>query len=250
MFVNDIEYKFIQPPAFLAEFVESYWMLVNHSEEEKAVVLVPDGRVDVFFSYSSAEPFHTTVAGVEREASSASIRPRTVIFAVSFKLLAVEYILDTTVSVNEVRYLPAGFWGITADDLADFGRFCQTISDILKGLADKAMDGRKVKLFELIYGSNGSLPIRELAERAAWSSRQINRYFNQRFGISLKAYCDILRFRASFQDIRAGKLFPEQNFTDQAHFIRDVRKFSGVTPKGLRKNQNDRFIQFSTLEKR
>lgn len=249
MFVQDLEYKLIQPPGFLAEFVESYWMLVNHSAEEKAVVLVPDGRVDVFFSRSATEPFHVTIAGLERQAASASIRPKTVIFAVSFKLLAIESLLDTTVAVDEVRYLPADFWGLSADDLADFDRFCQTVSATLPSLIHNAIDPRKRRLFDRIYASNGAQTIHELAGHSAWSSRQINRYFNQRFGLSLKAYCDILRFRASFQAISAGKLFPEQNFTDQAHFIRDVRKFSGVTPKQLSKNQNDRFIQFSTLEK-
>ncbi|GAB3274493.1 hypothetical protein GCM10027347_47410 [Larkinella harenae] len=250
MIMQDIEYKLVPPPGFLTEFVESYWMLANHADEEKAVVVVPDGRVDVFFSSSATEPFHVTVSGLEESPAQAAILPKTVIFAVSFKLLAVEYVLNTTVLRNEVKYLPADFWDISADDLLDFGRFCQTVSTRLKAITNKDIDARKRKLFALIYASNGALPVRELSERSAWSSRQINRYFNQRFGLSVKAYCNILRFRASFQAIRSGKLFPEQNFTDQAHFIRDVKRFSGVTPKELNKNQNDRFIQFSTLEKR
>jgi AraC-like DNA-binding protein len=89
-----------------------------------------------------------------------------------------------------------------------------------------------------------------MSEQVHWSSRQINRYFNQLFGLSLKAYCNILRFRASFQHIKEGKLFPEQNFTDQAHFIKEIKKFSGVLPKELSKNKDDRFIQFSTLTKK
>jgi AraC-like DNA-binding protein len=93
------------------------------------------------------------------------------------------------------------------------------------------------------------MTVKELSENVYWSSRQINRYFNDKFGISLKKFCTILRFKASFQHIKEGKLFPEQNFADQAHFIREVKKLTGFTPKELCKNQNDRFVQFSTLTK-
>ncbi|HVI46227.1 MAG TPA: AraC family transcriptional regulator, partial [Chitinophaga sp.] len=98
---------------------------------------------------------------------------------------------------------------------------------------------------DLIYTSNGSLTVQELSDRVAWSRRQINRYFNEQFGISLKAYCNIFRFKASLQQIKEGRLFPELNFADQTHFIKEVKRFSGVSPKELAKNQNGRFILLS-----
>ena len=83
-----------------------------------------------------------------------------------------------------------------------------------------------------------------------WSSRQINRYFNRIFGISLKAYCNIFRFKSSLNDIKNGELFPTLNFADQTHFIKEVKKMSGVTPKELSKNENDRFILLSSMSKK
>ncbi len=77
---------------------------------------------------------------------------------------------------------------------------------------------------------------------------QINRYFNQQFGISLKTYCNILRFGASFKHISEGKLFPEQNLADQNHFIKEIKKFAGVTPKVLSKNKDDRFVNISAIK--
>ncbi|MGE8425120.1 MAG: AraC family transcriptional regulator, partial [Sphingobacterium siyangense] len=74
-----------------------------------------------------------------------------------------------------------------------------------------------------------------------------NRYFNQQFGLSLKSYCNILRFRSSLDHIAKGKLFPEEHFFDQTHFIKEIKKFSGVVPKELLKNKNDRFILLSSL---
>lgn len=78
-----------------------------------------------------------------------------------------------------------------------------------------------------------------------WKLHLIRRRFLPE--LSLKAYCNILRFRASFTQINAGKLFPQENFSDQSHFIREVKKLSGVSPKELKRNRNDRFIQFSVL---
>ena len=98
--------------------------------------------------------------------------------------------------------------------------------------------------------SNGEIGVRALSEKVFWSSRQINRYFTQQLGLSLKAYCSILRFRASLQHIAQGKLFPQLNFADQAHFIKQIKKFSGVVPKELSKNKNDRFVLLSVLKQK
>jgi AraC-like DNA-binding protein len=249
---NDIEYKIIEAEESISDFVERFWMLTNHSHTEKEIVVIPDGRIDIFFSYSDIEPFHTTLMGLESEPTQTMLPSKTVIFAVNLKLLAIEYLLNTSISniLNEVQHLPTDFWAITREDLNDFEALCIKLTNKIKTLIPQEVDNRKQKLFNLIYSSNGSLSVAELSEKVFWSSRQINRYFNQMFGLSLKAYCNILRFRASVQHIKEGVLFPEQNFTDQAHFIKEVKKLSGVTPKELFKNKNDRFLQFSTLPKK
>jgi len=96
-----------------------------------------------------------------------------------------------------------------------------------------------------LYDTQGSLKIQEYSQKSYWTSRQINRYFTEWFGLSLKEYCNILRFRSSIDQIKEGKFFPEQHYSDQPHFIREIKKFTGVTPKELFKRQNDRFIQIS-----
>ncbi|WP_423148979.1 DUF6597 domain-containing transcriptional factor [Rubrolithibacter danxiaensis] len=246
---SDFEYKFIKPDKSLADFVENFWLLKNHSDSHKDVVILPDGRIDLFFSQSATEPFHITLSGLETQADQATLTAKTIMFAISFKLLATEYIFQDPVSnlLNYAKHLPVDFWNFNETDLHDFDLFCNKASRKIQALIPKEIDNRKQKIFDLIYSSNGALAVNELSEKVFWSSRQINRYFNQQFGISLKAYCNILRFRASFNHIKDGKLFPQQNFADQSHFIKEVKKLSGVSPKELKRNQNDRFIQFSTL---
>ena len=246
---NEIEYKIRKPDSSLSSFVESFWMLANPSEQEKEVIVLPDGRIDIFFSYSANEPFHSTLMGLGTEPDPTAIPPKTVMFAISFRLLAIEYLLDIKIAsiVNYAARLPAYFWDIAEHDLKDFNSFCDKVSATLIGLLNKEIDIRKQKLFELIYSSNGALSITELSDKVGWSSRQINRYFTEYFGISLKAYCTILRFRTSLNHIKSGKLYPEQNFADQNHFIKEIKRFSGVIPKELARNTNDRFILLLTL---
>jgi len=249
---NEFEYRVIKPVPALADFVESLWMLINHSETGKEIVVLPDGRFDIIFSYSDTEPYNVSLMGLSNEAEQTTFSSNAVMFAVSFKLLAIEYLLDTKAAfiLNTSRSLPVDFWGIAKSDLTNFETFCEKVSAKMLSLIKPNIDNRKQKLFDLIYSSNGSLIVKELSKTIFWTERQINRYFNQFFGMPLKAYCNILRFRASFTHIKEGKLFPQQNFADQPHFIKEVKKLSGVIPKELSKNKNDRFIQFSTLPKK
>ena len=246
---DNLEFKLIKPDKLLSDFVESFWMLHNPSDNEKEIVVLPDGRVELTLALSATEPFHIARSGLETHPERATLAAKSLIFAISFKLLAMEYIFNSTISklLNNAEHLSVDFWNFNANDLQDFDHFCKKASQKIGSLLPIETDNRKLKLFDLIYASKGALSVKELSDSVYWSSRQMNRYFNQQFGLSLKAYCNILRFRASLEYLAQGKLFPELHFADQSHFIREIKRFSGVVPKDLLKNKNDRFIQFSVL---
>jgi AraC-like DNA-binding protein len=249
---NDLEYKIIKPDKLLSDFVECFWFLHNRSGSNRETIGLPDGLIDISLFKSAAEPFRIVQLGGLTQHEQATIPANCLIFCISFKLLAVEYIFGETISniVNSGKLLPTGFWGFTENDLLDFDFFVEKATQKIQSLLPKEMDERKRKLFELIYATNGSTTVKELSGKAFWSSRQINRYFNQQFGISLKTYCNILRFRVSLEHIAKGKLYPEENFFDQTHFIKEIKKFSGVAPKELSQNKNDRFILLSAIKQK
>ncbi len=246
---NGLKYRHIKPDKSVTDFVESFWLLQNQSDDEKAVVVLPDGRIDLFFTQSDTESFHIALLGIDTQAEQATITPNWHTFAISFKPIAIEYLFQNTLPnlIGNGQSLPPDFWDFSWGDLNDFNLFCEKAMQKIKSLLPKNIDERKRKLFEYIYSSNGEMTVQELSAKVFWSSRQINRYFTQQYGLSLKAYCNILRFRASLEHIKEGKLFPQQNFADQSHFIKEVKKYSGVSPKNLKQNKNDRFIQFSLL---
>lgn len=248
--IHNFNYKFVPPIESISDFVESIGMFENPSDEPKEVVIMPDGRIDLFFSKSNSEPFHITLMGLETYPETLPIVPGTLTFVISFKPLAVEYIIKSSIAdfLNSATVLPVDFWGFDTNDFIDFDAFYKKATQTVQKLVPKEIDERKRKLFQLIYSSNGEMTVKELSEKVNWSSRQINRYFNHQFGLSLKAFCNILRFKVSLNHIAHGQLFPELNFTDQNHFIKEIKKFSGAVPKELSKNKDDRFILLSVLK--
>lgn len=247
---HDFQFHFIEPDQSIADYVENLGTFHNRSDEVKEVVIIPDGRVDLFFMQSSSVPFQVILVGLETYPEQRLIPPQTKAFVVSFKPIAVEYILHTAIAdiLNTAKPLPEDFWNFKADDLQDFELCCSKATHKIQELIPQKKEERKHQLFELVYASKGEMSVKELSEKVGWSSRQINRYFSKQLGLSLKAYSTILRFRASLEHIAQGQLFPELNYTDQNHFIKEVKKFSGVAPKELSKNKNDRFILLSVLK--
>ena len=234
------------PEASVANFVDSFWALYNTGEVGKNVIVLPDGRIDLLFSKSTAEPYHITLLGISTQPEQVIVVPHSVTFGISFKIPAVEYILHSKVAdiLDHAKDVAQKFAHISADALDNFDTFCTNATRKIQELIPDNLDNRKMKLFNLIYASKGDVSVNELSEQVYWSSRQISRYFNQQLGISIKSYCNIVRFRASFEHLKNGKLFPEGNYTDQSHFIKEIKKLSGVLPKDLYKNMNERFIQF------
>jgi AraC-like DNA-binding protein len=242
---NNFHFKIVRPDKPLADFVYSFSSLQNISDIAEGVI-VPNGRIDLIFFRTTDNQFLISLLGLETKPKLMPRQHISTFFAINFNPLAVEYVLHQSIAdiLNTGRILMNNFWGFNADDLNDFDKFCEKATQKIQSLLPKEIDERKRTLFEWIFASNGEISIKEFSEKLFWGERQINQYFNQQFGLSLKAYCNILRFQASLSHIKEGKLFPQLDYYDQSHFIKEIKKFSGVSPKELFKNQNDRFLQF------
>jgi len=240
-----LQYRLIKPDPLLADFVYCFSSLKNLSDFSGGVI-IPNGKIDLLFCKTTDGQFQVALMGLETKPKPMPKRSIEAFFGISFNPLALEYIFHDSIAgfVDSAKELPNDFWGFEVNDLNNFEAFAQKASQKIESLLPTQTDSRKRKLFELIFATDGATSISELSEKAAWSERQINRYFNQQLGISLKTYCNILRFQASLHHIKDGILAPQLNFTDQSHFIKEIKKLSGVSPKELFRNQNDRFLQF------
>ena len=238
-------YQFIKADPEISDFVFGYSNLKDISGYEDGII-IPNGRIDLMFCKMLDGSFKTVLIGLETKPKPMPKQFIAAFFCVNLNPLGLEYILHETIAefVNDAKVFPADFWDIGIDDLNEFELFCKKADQKIKTLLPKDIDFRKLQLFRYIFESDGEVTIKNLSEKIFWSERQINRYFKQQLGIPLKSYCNILRFQASLQHIKNGQLYPQLNYTDQSHFIKEIKKLSGVSPKELFKNENDRFLQF------
>lgn len=242
-----MKYREIRPNGFLGNFVQCFWEYSNSYKQTEHTIL-PDGYFDLIIEFENEILTTVKLTGVWTKPINVTIPKGTRIVAVRFKLLATEYLFQQEIKsvLNTAKSLPFSFWNIETFQSTELEEFVSKFSGLMESSIKhlKEIDNRKLKLFALIYQSN-ILTVHELSKRVFWSSRQINRYFTSQFGFPLKELLRIVRCNASYKQIASGNLFPEKDFFDQPHFIRELKKYTGKTPKELRKNENDRFIQLS-----
>jgi len=235
---------------FISNFIKSFWEFETFENQYNYEIL-PDGCFDLIFEIKNGQISKVSLTGVWTNQIQVTVPKNTKLIGIRFKLISAEYIFKQSIKElkNTKTELPITFWEC---DSFDFNNFENLTSLIIEKLQHelknlKEIAPRKLELFKIVYEQEGEISIRKLSEQIFWNSRQINRYFNNRFGFSLKAFCNILKCYASLKHIAKGKLFPENAYYDQAHFIKQVKQITGETPTNLHLNKNDRFIQLTTI---
>jgi len=95
--------------------------------------------------------------------------------------------------------------------------------------------------------------VQDLPARYNLSSRQYQRRFKQRMGVSPETYIRILKFQQSLQAInhqafsKLSDIGYELGFADQSHFIREFKLFSGYTPKDFLQQQKPEPVDSRTV---
>lgn len=244
-----MNYREIKQDGFLSHFVQCFWEYETIDSDQNHTIL-PDGYFDLIAIFEHTILKTVVLTGVWTKPTNIFIPESTKYFAIRFKLLAAEYLFRDEIKsiLDATKPLPHAFWGINKYESNEFDKFVSDISNSLEHAVKhlKEIDIRKLKLFEHIYQNKPAF-VSELSENAVWSSRQINRYFNHQFGFPLKEFLRMVRCRKSYSDIAKGELFPQDDYFDQPHFIKEVKKYTGATPTELYKNKDDRFLQLSTI---
>jgi AraC-like DNA-binding protein len=244
-------YKEFEPDKQLAGYVKCYWWFDNSTNQHLDFTILPDGCFDLIVSLNNYQQEEISLTGIWTKQVEVSIESNRQLFGIRFKLLAVDYILQHSISefCDSEQILANNFWELDKITFKDLESVTEKMNKFMFSIlgSQKGVDNRKQTLFNLLNETNGEKTIEQYSQQVFWTSRQINRYFNDKFGIPLKSYCKILKLFASFKHIRKGQLYPEQNYFDQSHFIKDLKKHTGNNPTQLFENKNDRFLQLATM---
>ena len=98
-------------------------------------------------------------------------------------------------------------------------------------------DPRLLTMTRALWRNPAGFTVDDLSARAGISGRQLERWFLQQVGIGPKFLLRILRFQQALQAATGGArpdwaaIAADHGYFDQAHLIRDFRKFTGHTPR-------------------
>ena len=256
-----MNYKVYNPSQELQSFIKCFWSLEAEATPlpEKQRV-VPDGCMEMIFHYGDLyQQFF--------EDGSSIIQPRSFIYGQITLFLE---IAPTGVSgIIAARFFPEGlapFLRVPVSSLTDkavsleilFGESGKRLEDqviaaknnteritlieqfLLSELSKtKNFDTITKTCVEVILQSQGQLDVNELAGKVNINRRSMERKFTSAIGMSPKQLARAVRLQATIKMLEQKKftsltsLAYENGYYDQAHFIRDFKEFTGMSPKSF-----------------
>lgn len=131
---------------------------------------------------------------------------------------------------------------ITAESVTDLVAACD---EILYGRIESPIVSDALLLAnETITDNHGQIQVREVARQAGYSERHLNRLFLTQIGTNIKNYARLVRFNYVLKHIQKSPCFfaalsQQAGYFDQAHFDKDFKAISGVTPQTYLKDMSD-----------
>ena len=244
-----------------------FWRLTGPSPtgEPRFEPVLPDGRVELIFHLG--DPFEIESDGrralqprallAGQGTAPVRLAPTGRIDVVGVRLEAgvaagvvdarLEELTDRIVELGAVA---CDFARGLAEELQDPGRG-QRWNDVLeRRLARVLARPRSARPRALehvvarVRASGGRVPIAELASQAGLSTRQLERHFRERVGLGPKTFARLVRFQRALALLRCpgsslAGIAARCGYFDQAHLVRDFRRFAGASPSRLRAAEHD-----------
>jgi len=251
--------EIFSPSAALSDFVMCYWNLDARPEgTPKRNTIVPDGTMKLIFHYGDTYVHHTPSGGQ-------LVLPRCFLIGQLTRPFVVEPKGATGSFI--VRFHPAGLIPFATAELRNlentalplgelFGRDGLELGEmilnahsieqrikiienfLLKRLNRQTITDRVVKeSVNILLNEKGKPAVRDLSRQCGISPKHLNRKFSETVGLTPKQFAQTVRIQTALKmlithdDWRLTDLAFESEYFDQAHFIRQFRKFTGITPK-------------------
>lgn len=254
-----MDYQTFEPTQDLAAFIKCYWTLESPAEHPaQKQTIVPDGCMEMIFHlgdlYKQYLPNGETI-----------IQPRSFVFGQLTQPLEIEPTGRT--EIFSVRFHPDGFLpfakgsikalenkatsledlfsdeGINLEDqVLNAGSTSKRIALMESFLTKKMVDANTIagiikSTVDLMMDTKGQLSVGDLSQQVNINKRQLERNFSSAIGLSPKQLSKTIRLQAALKALLNQKnknlttLAYEGKYYDQAHFIKDFKEFTGITPK-------------------
>ncbi|MBU7320633.1 AraC family transcriptional regulator [Paenibacillus oleatilyticus] len=249
-----------KPCSALKAHISCYWSSRTDGtgrRSEPAVTVVPDGCTDLIFEWEAAGGGDVSIRycgafelpfspGPKREGASETFAVR------FFPGGAYPFIGVPLGEFKNALFRGTDVWGKAVAELGEQLRLAagtperiilvETALLRLLAAADNGRAEAPPALHEAmvrIFAARGTVSVQQLVRSGNISARQLQRLFDGRIGLGPKTFCGIVRFQNILRDAeRHPKLSWQEiagayGYCDQAHFIRDFKRFYGELPSSL-----------------
>jgi len=251
-----MKFEIFQPSDTLKPYIKQF--VVSEMEDESEYKVLPSLGIVVGFQYkgslaiiqeSKASTLHSAgITGIVDSYKVFKNSPKIGTLLVFFTEIGLAHF--TKHPANELFNLSIGLEYIFKKSLVDEiqDRLSSVQTDIqrvqiveqffITQLQHIQTDKLIVEAVRMIYKSKGSIRVKELNEELNISASPFEKRFRKLVGISPKKFASIVRFNVVLDALGEAKSLSEicyeNNFFDQAHFIKDFKQFTGETPDKMR----------------
>ncbi|NRA13719.1 MAG: AraC family transcriptional regulator [Crocinitomicaceae bacterium] len=243
----------------LNAFVKCFWTLESPSKNKpEKQRIIPDGCMEMIFHYGDLYKQYL-------EDGSFVIQPKCFVFGQVTLPLDIEPTGET--GIFSVRFHPDGFTPFSTIDINEMVNTTTTLPKLFgdegllleKSILSAKANEDRVKIIEtfllerlidpevadriakssleILMRLNGQISVTELSDELQINRKQLQRRLTSVIGLSPKQLSKIIRLQATLkmleddQSTNLTSVAYDGGYFDQAHFIKDFKEFTGVSPK-------------------
>ena len=240
-----------RPELDLRDCIQSYFYYRIGVDEIKYFDIFPDGHFCLIINVKGDRIVDKRLTGIWTQTASISYHEAEEVLGISFHPIAIrglfksslKNLLDSSIFIPSLSAFNLDE-NVLLKNLGDQPEVTHYLNEQFSALtANKQYDPRLKKCFELVNDSSGGFSVKEISQKIGLSTRQLNRLVTDMIGIGLKEYAKIIRLKKALVCLKKGRTFWPYYY-DQAHFIRELKRYTSARPSDLDLNNDDRFIQY------
>lgn len=235
-FSDAIEYTEESVPS-LSDFLICFWEMQPKIKQNKTVknIIITDGCIDLVVDFDGKS---IGFAGMDKTDFNFEISLMSQSFGARFKPSVFNTITGIPASKAMNAFLSIDLIDKNFDIELFFSNPLEQAKEFFKSYVAELLKGKTSNQFTTLFDrliDNIPILADELYAQFNYSSRQSQRLFLEKFGLSPQAVICILRFQKCLDVLTSGKASPGDlltmvNYYDQAHMINDFKKHIGITP--------------------
>ena len=254
-----------QPNKFLRPWIECYWNVkLNIGPNLKNELILPNGKIEMIFALEgnyqvvnrkTHKVNDAWLSGIHHEPLEIQYKGKSNLIGIRFYPHGIFPFLDIPIqeTVNQVENIHS-LWGLLHEEIMETlhtsneqGKIYTALDQfLLKKISEKKTANHQVieQVVRLIKANpNQSIP--DLASTLGFTQRHLNRIFKDQTGVNPKLLAQIFRFEKAYSYLHAqqeevvSEVIHLLGYYDQAHFNKEFKRFSGMTPIEYRKRATE-----------